>query len=106
MQEPHLGVSNEKSTALRHVARMQKVLSTSEIIAPLSRVFLRLLIVLAVAGAIASGSSPLLAKEAEWIWSPEHPRGEAPPGDCFFRKTFQAARIEQASITITSDDRY
>jgi glucose/arabinose dehydrogenase len=46
------------------------------------------------------------AKEAQWIWTPEHPRGEAPAGDCFFRKTFQVPNVEQASITITSDDRY
>ncbi len=53
--------------------------------------------------ATAAGST---AKEAQWIWSPEHPRGQAPQGDCYFRKTIQVTNVEQASITITSDDRY
>jgi putative heme-binding domain-containing protein len=46
------------------------------------------------------------AREAQWIWTPEHPRGVAPAGDCFFRKTFQVARVEQATVTITADDQY
>ena len=54
-------------------------------------------------GALANTGA---AKEAQWIWTPEHPRGAAPAGDCFFRKTIQVPAVEQASITITSDDRY
>ncbi|MCA9133272.1 MAG: HEAT repeat domain-containing protein, partial [Planctomycetales bacterium] len=46
------------------------------------------------------------AQEAQWIWSPEHPRGQAAEGDCFFRKTFQLGSVEQASVTITADDSY
>lgn len=45
-------------------------------------------------------------QEALWIWSPEHPRGQAAEGDCYFRKTIQLGAIEQATVTITSDDRY
>ncbi|MFO1062851.1 MAG: PQQ-dependent sugar dehydrogenase [Pirellulales bacterium] len=45
-------------------------------------------------------------KEAQWIWTPEHPRTGAPAGDCFFRKSFQVTRAEQASLTITADDKY
>ncbi len=46
------------------------------------------------------------AQEAQWIWSPEHPRGQAPEGDCVFRKTIQLGATDQATVTITSDDRY
>ncbi|QDV24917.1 HEAT repeat domain-containing protein [Aureliella helgolandensis] len=46
------------------------------------------------------------AQEAEWIWTPEHPRGLAKQGDCFFRKTIQLGRVEEATITITADDAY
>lgn len=52
------------------------------------------------------GATSAGAREAQWIWSPEHPRGEAPQGDCYFRKTLQVPSVEQASITITADDRY
>lgn len=48
----------------------------------------------------------LSAQEAQWIWSPEHPRGQASAGDCFFRKTLQIGSIEQASVTLTADDQY
>lgn len=52
------------------------------------------------------GTATLQGREAQWIWSPEHPRGAAPAGDCYFRKTLQVPAVEQASITITADDRY
>lgn len=51
-------------------------------------------------------STSLQGQEAIWIWSPEHPRGQAPAGDCYFRKTFQVEAVEQASVTITADDAY
>ncbi|MCC6508241.1 MAG: HEAT repeat domain-containing protein, partial [Pirellulaceae bacterium] len=50
--------------------------------------------------------NPVSGREAQWIWSPEHPRGMAPAGDCLFRKTIQVPAVEEASITITADDRY
>ncbi|HBE71563.1 MAG TPA: heme-binding protein, partial [Planctomycetaceae bacterium] len=56
--------------------------------------------------AILFFSTISLAQEAQWIWSPEHPPGRAPAGDCFFRRTLQIDRVEQASITITADDAY
>lgn len=56
--------------------------------------------------AILGTIQPLAAQEAQWIWSPEHPRGKAPEGDCFFRNTIQLGAIEQATITITADDAY
>jgi putative heme-binding domain-containing protein len=46
------------------------------------------------------------SQDAQWIWSPEHPRGEAKAGDCLFRKTIQIGAVEQATVTITADDRY
>lgn len=52
------------------------------------------------------GLASASAREAQWIWSPEHPRLAAPQGDCYFRKTLQVPAVEQASITITADDRY
>lgn len=51
-------------------------------------------------------TSILQAQEAKWIWSPEFPRGQATAGDCYFRKVIQLTSIEQASVTITADDRY
>jgi len=46
------------------------------------------------------------AQEAQWIWSPEHPRGQAPEGDCYFRRAIQLDAVEEATITITADDAY
>ncbi len=51
-------------------------------------------------------STTTVAQEAEWIWSPEHPRGQAVQGDCYFRKVIQIGSAEQASVTITADDQY
>lgn len=50
--------------------------------------------------------SRVSAQEAQWIWSPEHPRGQAIQGDCYFRKTLQVSSVEEATITITADDKY
>jgi putative heme-binding domain-containing protein len=46
------------------------------------------------------------AQDAQWIWSPEHPRGQAKAGDCYFRKVIPLAGVEQATVTVTADDRY
>lgn len=65
-------------------------------------------ILLGVAIACGLAVKPMTsqAQEAQWIWSPEHPRGQAPAGDCYFRRTFQVDLVEEASITITADDAY
>ncbi len=55
---------------------------------------------------IISGLPAAEAQEANWIWSPEHPRGRSPAGECYFRKTLQLGSVEQASVTITADDAY
>jgi hypothetical protein len=44
--------------------------------------------------------------EAHWIWSPAQPKGEAPVGDCYFRKTFELADIEEAQVHITADNQF
>lgn len=62
--------------------------------------------VLAVAGLVSVLDTAAHAQEAQWIWSPEHPREQAAAGDCFFRKTIQIGSIEQATVMITADDRY
>ena len=46
------------------------------------------------------------AEEAEWIWSPAYEKELAPPGDCFFRKTFTLGTPEQGEIQIGCDDKY
>lgn len=51
-------------------------------------------------------SSTALTQEAQWIWSPEHPRNQAPQGDCYFRRVIQLDAIDEATITITADDKY
>lgn len=66
---------------------------------PIIRYFLLLVTAMAWTGTAVS-------QEAKWIWSPEHPRGQAPQGDCYFRKQLQLESVEQASLTITADDRY
>ncbi len=70
---------------------------------PTNRIGLCWLACLALA---CGGLTSTSAQEAQWIWSPEHPRQQAPAGDCLFRKTIQIASVEQATVTITSDDRY
>jgi putative membrane-bound dehydrogenase-like protein len=42
--------------------------------------------------------------DAQWIWSPSQPRNEIPAGECYFRKTFQAAAVEEAQLQITADN--
>jgi putative heme-binding domain-containing protein len=53
-----------------------------------------------------SSAAPLSAQEAEWIWSPEHPRNQAAAGDCYFRRVMQLEAVEEATVTITADDKY
>jgi hypothetical protein len=63
----------------------------------LGKSLMRALVGLAL-GLVCLGAQLASAREAQWIWSPEHPRGTAPVGDCFFRKTIQVPAVEQASI--------
>ncbi len=60
--------------------------------------------IFALVAFLAAGSG--IAQEAKWIWSPEHPRGQATEGDCYFRRAMQVDTVEEASITITADDAY
>jgi hypothetical protein len=52
-------------------------------------------------------ASRVAAQEAEWIWSPVHPKENVPAGaSVYFRKAFTARNPEQASISIAADDTY
>ncbi|MEM8735357.1 MAG: HEAT repeat domain-containing protein, partial [Planctomycetota bacterium] len=64
------------------------------------------LLALSVCLALLANSHSVAAQEAQWIWSPEHPRGQASEGDCFFRKSILLGSVEQATITLTADDEY
>jgi putative heme-binding domain-containing protein len=67
----------------------------------------RMLLLCSVMVLFASVWSPVSrAQEAQWIWSPEHPRGQAPAGDCYFRRNLVLSSVEQAVVIITADDRY
>jgi putative heme-binding domain-containing protein len=44
--------------------------------------------------------------DAEWIWSAEFPRDEAPEGDVYFRKSFDVRNPEGGQIRIACDDNY
>jgi hypothetical protein len=57
-----------------------------------------------VAGALAPTSGR--AAEAEWIWSPAYDKEMAPPGECYFRKTFSLSTPEHGEIQIAADDAY
>ncbi len=61
---------------------------------------------LGLALAMAMQCAAAYAKEAEWIWSPEHPKNQAGQGDCYFRKEILLASVQEATITITADDSY
>lgn len=52
------------------------------------------------------GTRSAAAQEANWIWSPEHPRGQSPVGACYFRCTMQLSEVEKATVTLTADDEY
>ncbi len=47
-----------------------------------------------------------LAKEAGWIWSPQHTKNKVPEGACYFRKTFTAQAPIRVQATIAADDEY
>ena len=44
--------------------------------------------------------------ETEWIWLGGQPKGNAPAGVCYFRRSFALRDVEQATAEITCDDRY
>ncbi|MCR9296161.1 MAG: c-type cytochrome [bacterium] len=56
---------------------------------------------------IAGQGNLATGQEANWIWSPEHPPGQAATGDCYLRRTMQlSSPVEEATVTLTADDRY
>ncbi len=51
-------------------------------------------------------SGQVAAKEAFWIWSPEHTKTEVPEGSCYFRKDFTTQDPIRVQATIAADDEY
>lgn len=47
-----------------------------------------------------------IAQEAQWIWSPEHPKDSVPQVVCHFRKSILLRAAEQGTITVVADDEY
>ncbi len=65
------------------------------------------MLAMVAAGWIALVSQTCAAKEAEWIWSPAYEKELAPPGVCYFRKTFNlTAAPESGAMQIACDDSY
>ncbi len=52
------------------------------------------------------GDADVLAREAEWIWSPAYEKELAPQGDCYFRKSFPLGAPEHGVVQIACDDSY
>jgi putative heme-binding domain-containing protein len=77
----------------------------SETVGPLRSV-VRFVACLLMLGGYLAASHSAFSQEAQWIWSPEHPRNQAPEGDCYFRRVLQLDTVEEATITITADDKY
>ncbi|MCG8586622.1 MAG: heme-binding protein, partial [Pirellulales bacterium] len=60
-----------------------------------------------VATLITSMAVPnAVAEEAQWIWSPEHDRTDAPSGNVYFRKQFNMDDPENGTVEVAADDRY
>ena len=65
-----------------------------------ARLAFGLLALVCITGSAAFGA------EAQWLWSPAYEKELAPPGDCYFRKTFTLGTPEHGEIQIAGDDRY
>lgn len=53
-----------------------------------------------------AAAAPAAQGEAEWIWTPAQTKNEAPAGDCYFRKTFDCAAVEEAFVQISADNKF
>ncbi len=62
-------------------------------------------IVIAIA-LIMAACQPGQAEEAEWIWTPQQAKEDAPKGSCYFRKSFVVRTPERIQLTIAADDEY
>lgn len=71
-----------------------------------ARLLLVALFLACLTGSNGSARAADDADETQWIWSTVYPQGKAPTGICYFRKTFELADPESASIQITCDDRF
>ena len=61
-----------------------------------------ILVVSCFLGTLESAS----AENAQWIWSPEHGKGQVPQTTCYFRKSFRMHTPEQGIVSIAGDDDY
>jgi putative heme-binding domain-containing protein len=55
---------------------------------------------------LLGSASTALAQQPQWIWHQEHAAGNVPQTTCHFRRTFSAAGVKTAKLTITADDSY
>ncbi|MCO6457366.1 MAG: HEAT repeat domain-containing protein [Pirellulaceae bacterium] len=46
------------------------------------------------------------AKEAQWIWWPEHVRDQVPAVTCYFRRSFMLQTPREGQVAIMADDAY
>ena len=59
-----------------------------------------------IGAATAATLSVACGAEAEWIWSAAYEKEQAPPGECYFRKSFALGTPEHGEIQIAADDEY
>ncbi len=57
--------------------------------------------------ALSAWTNSAWAEEAQWIWSSEHQQGKVPvQASCYFRRTIQLARPDQAQISLVANDAF
>lgn len=66
--------------------------------------FACLMVVVGARGAAAAAT--IDGGDAQWIWTPEQNPQNAPPGVCYFRKTFRLGEAENGRVEIACDNRY
>ena len=62
-------------------------------------------VIFGIINEVGTGSTAL-AQHPEWIWHQEHKSGSVPETACHFRRTFSAAGVKTAKLTISADDSY
>jgi len=51
-------------------------------------------------------TQPVLADQAQWIWSANHAKDKVPTGACYFRRSFELGPAEKGTIAIAADNQY
>jgi len=70
------------------------------------RLVLLLLSALAISQSVVPRASAADLGDAQWIWSPNHNKYEAPAGALYFRKVFELTDPESGTVEITCDNSY